>query len=439
MKYSLYLLLLIFLSNSIIAQNPISPPGVYIADPSAHVWKDGKLYIYGSLDESCNYYCSYRHDVLTTEDLKSWSLHKDVFVSRGPGDGISYNDEVLYAPDAAYKRDTFYLYYCQPDRKFSEGVATSTSPTGPFTNGKNIDLKGYGQIDPSVFIDDDGQAYYLWGQFTMKMARLKPDMTELDLSSVRDSILTEGSHHFHEGAFLAKRNGIYYLIYADISRGDAPTCIGYSTSKSPFGPYKYGGVIVDNNYCNPGNWNNHGSIAEFKGKWYVFYHRSTNGCNTMRKACIEPITFNPDGSIPEVEMTSQGAAGPLNARSAIQAEWACLLSGNVRVHQFSENEEELGLIKNGDKFCYKYLDFGKGFDSLQIRISSTGKEGKLVVAADKLWHKRLGEIPVKSSQKNTNWQTLSFAVTDIQGVHSLWFQFSGDTNSTLAVDWFRFK
>lgn len=108
-----------------------------------------------------------------------------------------------------------------------------------------------------------------------------------------------------------------YLVYADLSRADMPTCIGYATSKAPFGPYTYGGVIVDNDHCNPNNWNNHGSIAKFNGQWYVFYHRSTHGCNKMRKACVEPITFNPDGSIPEVEMTSQGAGGPLEATSEI--------------------------------------------------------------------------------------------------------------------------
>ena len=84
---------------------------------------------------------------------------------------------------------------------------------------------------------------------------------------------------------MTKRNGIYYLVFADISRAGMPTCLGYATSKSPFGPYQYRGVIIDNDHCNPGNWNNHGSIVEFGGKWYVFYHRSTQGSVMMRKAC----------------------------------------------------------------------------------------------------------------------------------------------------------
>ena len=162
---------------------------------------------------------------MVTENMKTWTIHENVFASKGEKDGISYNDNLLFAPDCAFTKDSFYLYYCQPDNSAPEGVATSGSPAGPFTRGKKIDLAGYNQIDPSLFIDDDGQAYYLWGQFTMKMAKMKSNMRELDLSTLKDSILTEQNHFFHEGAFMAKRNGIYYLVYADISRAEMPTCI----------------------------------------------------------------------------------------------------------------------------------------------------------------------------------------------------------------------
>jgi hypothetical protein len=102
MRLKIYIFLFSIISGIISAQNPISPPGVYLADPSAHVWNTGKLYIYGSLDESCNYYCSKRHHVMSTDNLKNWQLHKNALVSAGEGDGISYNDNVLYAPDVAY-------------------------------------------------------------------------------------------------------------------------------------------------------------------------------------------------------------------------------------------------------------------------------------------------------------------------------------------------
>ena len=250
--------------NSLSAQNPIVPPGVYIADPSAHAWNDGKLYVYGSRDENPKYYCSWRHDVLSSTDLKTWTITPNAFASKGPGDAVSYSDAKLYAPDCQYLNGIYYLYYCMASGKNVEGVATSKSPIGPFLNGKDIELKGVNQIDPCVFLDDNGQAYYIWGQFTAKMARLKPGMTEIDTASIRDNVVTEKEHFFHEGGYMIKRKGIYYFIYADMSRSGRPTCIGYSTSKSPMGPFKYGGVIIDNDRCDPGNWNNHASVLHFR-------------------------------------------------------------------------------------------------------------------------------------------------------------------------------
>ena len=430
--------LFLLISNLIYAQNPISPPGVYIADPSAHIWDDGNLYIYGSLDESIDYYCSYRHHVMKTSDMKKWEIYKDAFSSKGNGNAVPYNNELLFAPDCAYKDGNYYLYYCQPT-EITEGVAVSESPTGPFTGGKPLNTYGYNEIDPSVFVDDDGQTYYMWGQFTLKMAKMKPDMLGIDKSTIRDNVITEKEHFFHEGAFMAKRNGIYYLVYADISRADKPTCIGYATSKSVFGPYTYGGVIVDNNHCDPGNWNNHGSIIEFKNHWYVLYHRSTHGSKVMRKACVEKIFFNNDGSIDEVEMTSQGAIPPLDATKKIDAERACLLFGNVRIETLGKNNEKLSGIQNEDKVVYKYIDFNRGIKSVTLRIKKGNKAGKINIMIDKPWHKKIAEIEIKPGNNEQNWEDLTFKVKNTKGVHALWLQFFDEGNDIFEIDWIRFN
>lgn len=110
--------------------------------------------------------------------------------------------------------------------------------------------------------------------------------------------------------------------------GERSTCLGYATSDTPLGPFTYRGVIIDNYGCDPAVWNNQGSIAEINGRWYVFYHRSTHGSIYSRRVCMEPITFLPDGTIPEVEMTSQHTA-------LLAASYACLLSGNVRIDDSS--------------------------------------------------------------------------------------------------------
>lgn len=420
------------------AQNPIVPTGVYIADPSAHVWNDGKIYIYGSNDESKNYYCSWTHHVLSSSDLLKWELTKDVFSSKGENDQVVYNDDLLFAPDCQYKNGTYYMYYCQPSNTEAEGVATSNSPLGPFVDGRRIDTKGISEIDPCVFIDDDGQAYYIWGQFSAKVAKLKPNMTEIDLSTIKDSVITEKEHFFHEGGYMVKRNGVYYFIYAHMGRANRPTCIGYATSKSPMGPFKYGGVIIDNDQCDPGNWNNHGSIVEFKGQWYVFYHRATHNSNMMRKACVEPITFNPDGSINEVEMTTQGAAGPLKATNQLQAEQACLLFGNTRVQLFSPDKEELGEIRNGDNVAYKYLNFESGVDGFEITVAPGKNGGTIELALDQPWHPAIGKIQVPPALGEKKWIKLNCEVKKTNGVHALWLRFYGVDSDLFDLDSFKF-
>ena len=135
--------------------NPICPMGVYMADPSAKVM-DGKLYVACSLDESLDYWCSGYHHMLSSEDALHWTLHTNVFATKGPFDGVSYSAADLYAPDIAERNGKYYLYYDLSE--WTEGVAVSDSPSGPFVDGRRIgDIRG---IDPCVFIDDDGQAYY---------------------------------------------------------------------------------------------------------------------------------------------------------------------------------------------------------------------------------------------------------------------------------------
>ena len=420
------------------AQNPISPPGVYIADPSAKVWEDGNLYVYGSTDETCEKYCSARHDVLYTSNMVNWKIVDSVFASAGENDEVPYNNTVLFAPDVQKKGDTYFMYYCQPYPQAPEGVATSKTPLGPFENGQKIDLGGHKQIDPSVFIDDDGTAYYLWGQFGLKMAKLKPNMKELDKSTIQTDVITEKDHYFHEGAYLTKKNGLYYLVYSDISREDKPTCIGYATSTLPFGPYAYGGVIVDNNGANPGNWNNHGSIAEYKSQWYVFYHRSTHGCKTMRKAAVEKIEFLPDGTILEVEMTSQGAGPALDAKKEIDAASACLLHGNVRIEAIEAHNEALTQFRNGDEAIFKYLDFGDGIKLIRIRVKKING-GQLNIFSDKPWHKKLATVEIPAGEKENDWETLTLEVNSESGIHALWLQAQGEEGDLFEIDWLNFE
>ncbi len=438
MKKILFVFIIICLSITTKAQNPIVPPGVYIADPSAHVWNDGKLYIYGSLDESTEYYCSWRHHVLETTDLKNWKMTENVFASKGENDQVPYSNALLFAPDCVYKNGTYYMYYCMPDQKAAEGVANSKLPTGPFVNGQKIHLKGIEEIDPCVFIDDDGQAYYIWGQFQAKIAKLKSNMTEIDSTTVVTGIVNEKEHFFHEGGYMVKRNGIYYFIYADMSRANRPTSIGYATSQSPMGPFKYGGVIVDNAHCDPATWNNHGSIAEFKGKWYVFYHRSTHNSRMMRKTCVEPIFFNDNGSINEVEMTSQGAGPALNAFETTDAARACLLFGKVRIEQAETKNEILSKIENEDNVAFKYFDFKEGATKAEMRVKALKNGGGISVHLDQPWGRQIGWLNIQGNENN-EWQIIKGDIEKTSGTHAVWFTFHGKGNNLFEIDEFRFS
>lgn len=438
MRRSFFFLTILFVTN-LLAQNPISPPGVYIADPSAHVWKDGKLYVYGSRDTLPDNYCSQKYHVLSSSDLKKWNLHENTFTTVGLNDQVPYSDGDLYAPDALYKDGKYYLYYSLSEQTNTEGVAISSSPTGPFANGIRIQTGGINEIDPGVFVDDDGQAYYMWGQFTAKIAKLKPNMVEIDSTTIHNNLVTEKEHRFHEGGYMVKRNGIYYFVYCGLSISGYASCISYATSKSPFGPFKYGGTIINNDHCDPKNWNNHGSLVEFKGKWYVFYHRATHGSNTMRKACLEPIFFNNDGSINEVEMTTQGAAEPLDARLQMDAARACLLKGNVRIELIEPNHEALTEIRNEDNAVYKYLNFAKGIKSVTFRTLPGMDKGSIKVNVGSLFKKENAIVPIPGNGDGKTWITVTVPISDVSGVNPVWLTFSTTGEKSYKVDWFKFE
>lgn len=413
--------------------NPILPRPFFIADGEAHVMPDGRLYLYGSTDISGKKeYCGHVYHVFSTEDetLTNWTYHGISFKNTKEEPGIYWSKGTpLYAPDAIHKDGKYYLYVCGQDN--FEAVAVSDKPYGPFGDAKPVKGADGDSIDPAVFVDDDGQAYYLWGQFNLRGAKLNDDMSTLDMDSLQTAILTEQEHGFHEGACMRKRNGIYYIVYTDISRGKA-TCLSYAMSDKPLGPYKKGGVIIDNMYCDPQTWNNHGSIEEFKGQWYIFYHRSSQNSFTSRRMCVEKIYFNEDGTINEVKMTSMGAGGPIDAFKEIDASIACRVKGNIYIAPYFDSKEILVNCGGGnwiqDWAEYKYLDFKDGVR--RFCIKTKGKGRILVKTNDNLL---LAAVDVDSPE--FEWFETD-AVASAEGVKALWLMFEG---REMKVFSFRFE
>lgn len=294
-------------------------------------------------------------------------------------------------------------------------------------------------IDPAVFVDDDGSCYYFWGQFHLKGARLTGDMMSLEDNSITDNILTEKAHGFHEGACMRKRNGIYYLLYTDISRGRA-TCISYATAKSPLGPYTKGGVIVDNTGCDPQTWNNHGSMEEVGGKWYIVYHRSSQNSVFSRRVCVEPISFDEAGAIGEVEMTTQGAGGAICAADTMEAWRACLVHNawtDAQSYGPDDYQEYLQMY-NGSWAGFKYLDFGAGVSAFEATAASHGYGGTLTLHLDAPDGPVIGTLSLGRTGGWQKWETAKCAVSPVTGVHALFITCEGFGSKLLNLLSFRF-
>lgn len=425
--------------------NPIVPEGVYIADPEVRQMPDGRIYLYGSRDEPGNAWCSRSYNVLSTSDLVHWDVEQTSFATQGLGKQMDYTEEILYAPDCIYRDGLYYLYYCLADG--GEGVAVSASPYGPFKDGAAI--KGITGIDPSIFIDDDGQAYLFWGQAYAKGAKLSKDMRSIE-GGIRDSLLTYEEHAFNEASSVRKRNGIYYYVYGGHQRHGESNCatLNYATATSPLGPYTFRGVIIDNWGSGRNLVNNHGCIVEINGQWYVAYHRPTHASSTMRKACLEPITFNEDGTIQEVEMTTQGIGGPISPLYRMEAFRACLLSGNVyptvRRPLHDIPVEYLTGIQDGDYAYWKYYDFDQA--SVNRFICKTwdkNLDATIEVRLDTPDGELLGVCDVKSMDGETAYAIHETKVQPVKGIHALVLVFRAKNaadkgKDLLNLEWFSF-
>lgn len=346
---------------ALLAGNPAIPMD-FFPDPKPRVWSDGRLYVYPSHDiAGRGGYCSDNYHVLSTADLVNWTDHG---VSLRLQDTGVPDASALYASDCVYAGGKYHLYASTNNRKIV--VLTSDSPSGPFTD-PHI-MEGINGIDPAVLIDDDGSAYFYWGQNDgVRCAKLKPNLYEIDKSTIKKP-LSVAEHFFHEGSSVMKINGKYYYFYASTARDKRPTTLSYATSDSPQGPYIYGGVIIDNKGADPAVWNIHGRIAQFQSRWYVFYHRSTNGGVSQRQFCIEPITINSDGSIPEVGMTSRGAGDLLDA-SDIPVWQMCQMQGNARL-QFKNGTWTLAKMNDGDVIWFRGYRFGEKVREVEVLVKA---------------------------------------------------------------------
>ncbi|WP_321424291.1 glycoside hydrolase family 43 protein [uncultured Bacteroides sp.] len=296
-------------------QNPLFTDA-FTADPAITVIGN-KVYAYVGQDKATvggwfnmpNWLC------YSTTDMKNWTAHGTVLAAK---DFINANSGSAWAAQVVEK-DGKYYYYVTLDGK--EGhfitVAVSDTPTGPFkeacpgkpliTDAMTTDShRSNADIDPTIFIDDDGTPWMAWGNGDCYLVKLKRNMVELD-----GPITKVPYRNYSEGPWLFKRGDLYYNVYAADAPGVQAEQICYSTAKKITGPWTYGGFVTG-----PAKhgFTIHPSVIEFKGQWYFFYHdgsytlNGTPGGDCRRQVCAEYLYFNPDGSIKPITLTSEGVS-----------------------------------------------------------------------------------------------------------------------------------
>jgi hypothetical protein len=208
-------------------------------------------------------------------------------------------------------------------------------------------------------------------------------------------------------------------------------------------------VIIDNWGSGKKLVNNHGCIAKINDQWYIFYHRPTHGVATMRKACMEPIRFNSDGTINEVEMTTQGAGGPLNPLQRMDAARACLMSGNMMVTvRRPANDipvEYLAAIRDGDHAYWKYFDFtNRNASKFTCKTWGNNLSATIEVRLDRPDGKLIGSCKIEAMQNEAAYSIYSIPIQPVTGKHAVVLVFKAENSEDRKTDlmnleWFSFE
>ncbi|EKQ51178.1 MAG: beta-xylosidase [Clostridium sp. Maddingley MBC34-26] len=460
--------------------NPYLPSWEYIPDGEPHVFNN-RVYVYGSHDRfnghvfCLNDYVCYSAPI---DNIGDWR-YEGVIYKKSDDPLNPDNRMCLYAPDVTVGPDgRYYLYYAL-DKVSLISVAVCDTPAGKYefygyvhySDGTRLGEREGDpyQFDPGVLTE--GNTTYLYtgfcafGDKSRKGATVTiigPDMLtilEEPVLVVPSQPYSNGSgfegHEFFEASSIRKKGDTYYFIYSSIVMHE----LCYATSKNPTKGFTYQGVIVSNNdihidsykpaekpmnYCT----NNHGSIVEINGNWYIFYHRHTNGSWFSRQGCIEQIEFLDDGTIPQVEMTSCGSnGGPLVGRGEYQAYLACNLfideeslqknfTGTWIIDPFpkitqdgKDGDEEIGYISNMKDSAtagFKYFDC-KGIKKVKIKVRGYCNGAFEVKTA---WNcAALGRIPVDFTNI---WTEYSANIEIPDGIQALYFTYTGDGTASLA-------
>ena len=453
------------------AQNPIVQTW-FTSDPAPLVSGD-KMYVYTGHDEdNADFFWMYEWRCYSTNDMVNWTDH-------GPLMGLhtfSWADDRAWAAQTIERDGKFYWYICAHSKLtngMAIGVAVADSPTGPFRDalGKPLfDNGSWDNIDPTVFIDDDGQAWLFWGNPTVNYARLNRDMLSFDgeVSQVKQTIEGFGSPSmrerqkdvkykdcYTEGPWILKRTffpvnskgkkakkptSLYYLLYA---AGGVPEHIAYSTAPSFEGPWTYRGEIMP--LEDTKSFTNHCGVADFRGHSYFFYHtgKLPRGGGFGRSVAVEEFQYNADGTFPIIHHTEEGVA-PIATLNPWQRQEAETIAWSVGVK--TENNDRTGVfvsdIHNGDYIKVREVDFSDiQPKTFAVSAASALQGGKIEVHLDSLQGQQIAVAEVPCTGGWENWKRISSSISEkVVGKHDVYFRFTGNKGAKLFnFDWWIFE
>ena len=437
------------------ADNPIVQ-NIYTADPAPMVSGD-TLYLYTSHDEDKlvkNFYTMNDWKCYSTKDMVNWTDHGTV-LSRDDFKWMDTKDPRAWAPQCVERNGKFYMYV--PVHKKNGGmvigVGVSDKATGPFVDaiGKPlVDEGDWNDIDPTVFIDDDGQAYLYFGNPNLRYVKLNEDMLSYDTTIGKKGVVSLDMNEsgfgpkvmekgklsrqcsYGEGPWFYKRGSLYYMVYAAFGPEGGNEHLAYSTSKSATGPWEYQGVIMPSQ---GGCYTNHPGVVDFMGHSYLFYHdqRLKGGGSYHRSVSVEEFTYDENGAFPTLNMTEDGPA-PIAKLDPYQWTEAETYAKGTNVE--SERNGTVGMnlcdIKNGSTIKVKNVDFGeKSAVSFSAAIASE-KKATMELHLDSADGPLIGTLGIDNTGGEYIFKTLSTDITNATGIHDLYMVFKGEDKVSLA-------
>jgi len=416
------------------AQRPIIQTK-YTADPAPMVYND-TVFLYTTHDEDDAEGFKMQDWLLyTSTDMVNWTDH-GVVASLKSFDWVK-RDNGAWAEQVVERNGKFYMY-C-PIHGNGIGVLVSDSPYGPFKDplGKPLvwQKEHWDDIDPTVFIDEDGQAYMYWGNPNCYYVKLNEDMISYSGDIVK---LKETPEHYQEGPWFYKRNGHYYLAFASTC---CPEGIGYAMSDSPTGPWKTKGYIMRPTERTRGN---HPGIMDYKGKSYVFglnYDLLKLETNERRSVSVAEMHYNEDGTIQEVPYwadTKLEQIGTFNPFRKVEAETMAWGYG-LKTAPNADKSLSVVDVNNGEYICVRGVNFGKN-KARRFEVSALPLEGgNLKIRLDAPDGKIVGNVNIPQGNETSKYELYSCEVNAVSGIHDLYLSFEGENNKDLfELDYWKF-